>query len=73
MALRTHPMIPSELTPEQAFESNTGILHASSLGDPTLSVCYWITTRSILLTFTRNCLKAGYDVNVGSMDRVVIQ
>ena len=26
MALRVHPTIPSDLTPEQAFESDTSIL-----------------------------------------------
>ena len=48
--------------PDQAFESDTGILHASSLGDPTLSVSYWITTQSILPTFACNRLEASYDV-----------
>ena len=62
MALRTHPRIPSDLTPEQAFGFDTGILHASLSGDPTLSVRYWITTRSIISAFSRNHLEAGYDV-----------
>ena len=62
MALRTHPTIPRNLTPEQAFESNNGVLHASSLVDLTLSVRYWITTQSILQTFARNWLKAGYNI-----------
>ena len=48
--------------PEQAFESDTGILHALSAGDPTLTVRYWITTQSILPTFSRDRLEAGYDV-----------
>ena len=62
MALRTQPTILSDLTPEQAFESDTGILHASLSGDLTLTVQYWIATRSILPTFTRDRLEAGYDV-----------
>ena len=62
MALRAHLAIPSELTPEQAFESDTGIIHALLSGDPTLTVCYWITTRSIIPTFARNRLKASYNV-----------
>ena len=62
MALRAHPTIPSDLTPEQAFESDTGVLHSSLSGDPTLSVRYWITTRSIIQTFARNRLEAGYNM-----------
>ena len=62
MAMRAHPMIPSELTPEQAFESDIGILHALLSGELTLTVCYWITTRYILPTFTCDRLIAGYDV-----------
>ena len=61
MTLHAHPTIPSELTPKQAFESDTGILHASSSGNPTLTVQYWITTRSILPTFTKDCHETGYD------------
>ena len=60
MVLRVHLTIPSNVTPEQAFESNTGILHALLLVELTLSVCYWITTGLILPTFALNCLKAGY-------------
>ena len=48
--------------PKQALESYTGILHASSLGDLTLTVRYWITTLSILMTFSHDCLEAGYNV-----------
>ena len=62
MALRAHPTIPSNLMPEQAFESDTGVPHASLSSDPTLSVCYWITTHSILQTFASNQLEAGYDI-----------
>ena len=62
MALRAHPMITSDLTPEQAFESDSGILHESSSGDPTLTVHYWITTRSILPTFACKHIEAGYNV-----------
>ena len=62
MALRAHPTIPSDLTPEQAFDSNTGFLRASSSGNPTLSVRYWITTRLILQIFSRNRLEDGYDI-----------
>ena len=61
MELCAHPTIPSDLTPEQVFESDTGILHASSSGDPTLTIQYWITTRSILSTFTQDIQEAGYD------------
>ena len=62
MDLHDHPMIPSDLTPKQAFESETGIIRASSSGDLSLSVRYWITTQSILQTFSSNRLKAGYDI-----------
>ena len=62
MALRSHPTIPSDLTPEQEFDFNTGILHASSSGDPTLTIQHWIKTRSILLMFTQYHQEAGYDV-----------
>ena len=37
MALRVHPTIPSDLTPEQAFESDTSILHVSPSDVPTLN------------------------------------
>ena len=62
MALRAHPTIPSNLTPEQAFDSNTGVLNSLSSGNPTISVCYWITTLLILPTFAINRLEAGYDI-----------
>ena len=62
MALRAQPMITSNLTPKQVFESDTGILHVLLSGDPTLTVRYWITTRSILPTFTWDRLEAGYNV-----------
>ena len=62
MVMRAHLTIPSDLTPEQAFDSNTGILHVSSSGDPTLTVCYWIRTRTILPTSTRDRLEVGYGV-----------
>ena len=62
MALCTHPTIPSNLTPEQAFESDTGILHEFSLDIPTLTLQYWIATRSILLKFTQDWQEAGYNV-----------
>ena len=55
-------MIPRDLMPQQAFESDTGIPHTLSTGDPTLTVRYWITTQSILPTFSRDRLEAGYDV-----------
>ena len=62
VALRAHPTVPRNLTPEQAFKSDTGVLHDLSSGDPTLSVRYWITNISILQTFARNRLEAGYDI-----------
>ena len=62
MAMRAHPTIPSDLMPKQVFESDTGILHASSSGDLNLTVRYWITPRSILPKFTWESLEAGYDV-----------
>ena len=62
MALCTHPTILSNLTPEQAFKSDTGILHASFLDAPTLTLQYWITTGSILPKFTQDIQEAGYDV-----------
>ena len=62
MALQAHPTIPSNLTPEQEFESDTGILHLSSSGSPTITFQYWITTRSIFRTFTQDRLEAGYNV-----------
>ena len=62
MTLHAHPTIPSKITPEQAFKCNTGNPHALSSVDPTLTIQYWITTRSILLTFTQDLQEAGYDV-----------
>ena len=55
-------MIPSYLTPEKVFEYDTGILHASSSGDPNPTIQYWITTMSILPTFTQDRHEAVYDV-----------
>ena len=52
MTLRAHPTNPSDLTPKQAFEFDTGILHTLSSSDLTLPVCYWAMTQSILPTFT---------------------
>ena len=61
-ALHVHPAIPSNLTPNQAFDSDTGILCALLSDVLTLTFKYWITTRSILTTFTQDCQEAGYDV-----------
>ena len=59
MAMRAHSAIPSDLTQEQALESNTVILHATLLDtNPTLQ--YLITTHSILLTFTQDRRDAGF-------------
>ena len=60
MALRARPTIPSDLTQEQAFNSDTGIPHATSL-DTHLTIHYWITTRSILLNITQDRREASYD------------
>ena len=62
MALRAHPIIPSNLTQEQVFKSNTGILHMSSSDTQTPKIHYWITNQSILLTFTQDQQEAGYDI-----------
>ena len=62
MALQAHPAIPRDLTPEQAFESDTGILHVSSSDDPTITLQSWITTSSILPTFTQDFQEAGYNI-----------
>ena len=62
MAMRDHPTIPRDLTSDQAFKSNTGILHVLLSGDPTLTIQYWITTRSILTTSTQDRQEVGYDV-----------
>ena len=58
MALRAHPTIPSNLTPK----SNTGILRPLSLGNLTLTLKYWITKSSTLLTFTQDHQEAGCNV-----------
>ena len=60
--MHAHSTIPRDLTPEQPFESDTGILHASSLSYPTLTLQYWITTRSILPAFTQDFQDSGYDI-----------
>ena len=60
MALRAHPTIPSDLTQEKAFESNTSIIHALSSYTQNLTLYYLITTRSILPTFTQDKQGAGY-------------
>ena len=62
MALRVNPTIPSDLTPEQAFESDTDILHSSLSGDPILTIQCSITSRSILPTFTQDRQEGGYNV-----------
>ena len=56
------PYIPSDIIPKKAFESNNRILHELLLDVPTLTFKYWITTGSILLTFTKYHEEAGYDV-----------
>ena len=62
MALRAHPTIPSDLTQEQVFESDTGILHVLLLDTLTLTLYYWITMRSILLAFMQDFQEARYDI-----------
>ena len=62
MALRAYPTIPSDLKPKQALESDTGILHVSSPDAPSLTLQYWITTRSTLPTFTQDLQEAGYGI-----------
>ena len=62
MVLRAHSTILSDLTNKQYFELDTGILNALSLGDPTLTIQYWITTRSILPTSTQYRQEDGYNV-----------
>ena len=62
MALHAHPTIRNKITSEQAFKSNIGILHASSSGDPNLTLQYFITTSSILPVFTQYFQEACYDV-----------
>ena len=62
IALHVHPIIPSNLTSKQAFDSDTVILHVSSSGDPTLTLQYWITTKSTLPTFTQDSQESAYNV-----------
>ena len=62
MSLHARPVILSNLTPDQVFKSNTFILHALSSDVPTLTLQYWITTRSILPMFTQDSQEAGYNV-----------
>ena len=62
MALRAHPTILGDLAPKQAFKSDTTILHALSSGNQTLTLQYWITTRTILPMFTKYRQEAGYYV-----------
>ena len=59
MALRAYPTIPSDLTQEQVFKSDTIILHTTS-SDTNLKLQYWITTRSILLTFAQDRREPGF-------------
>ena len=60
MAIRAHPTIPSNLTHKQLLNSDTSILHALSSDTPTLTLQYWITTRSILPAFTQYFQESGY-------------
>ena len=62
MALHAHPTIPSDLTPMQAFDSDTGILHATLSDAPTLTLQYWVTKRLILPEFMQDRQEASYDV-----------
>ena len=62
MVLQFHPTILSDLTPEQAFESNNGIIHVFSSDVPNITTQFWITTSSILSTFTQDWQGAGYNV-----------
>ena len=62
MALQSYPTIPSELTPEQVFDSVTGIFHALSSDAPTITFQYWTTTRSIIPTFTQDRQEMSYNV-----------
>ena len=61
MALRAHPTIPISLTQDQAFDSDSGILHATS-SDTHLTLHYWITTNYILLNLTQDRREDGYDI-----------
>ena len=62
MALQVHPTIPIDLTPEQAFEYDNGILHALLSEAPTITIQYWIMTRSIIPTFMQDQREAGYNI-----------
>ena len=62
MELQVHPTITSNLNPEQVFESNNGILHSSFSDVPTIIIQYWITARSIILTFMQDQQEEGYNV-----------
>ena len=62
VALQFHPTILRDLTPNQEFEPDTGILHASLSDAPTITFQYWITISSILPTFTQDRQEASYKV-----------
>ena len=62
MALQFHPMIMSDITPEQVFQSDSGILHALLLDVPKITLQYWITTMSIIMMFKQYRQEAGYKV-----------
>ena len=62
MALQSHHTILRYLTQEQSFESVTGILHVFLSDTPTLTLRYWITTRSILPMFSHDHQGYGYDI-----------
>ena len=62
MALHAHPTTLIDLTQEQAFDSDTGILHTPSLDTHTTTLHYWITTRSILAKFTQDRWEAIYNI-----------
>ena len=62
MALRAHRTIPRNLTSEKVFDSHTGILHALLSDALTLTLQYWITTRSILPTFKQDSQDSVYNV-----------
>ena len=61
MALRSRPTILSDLTQEQAFESNTGILHSSSSYTHLTLHCV-IANRYILPTFMQDRQEDGYGI-----------
>ena len=62
MKIQAYPTIPIDLHPDQYFEYETGILHASSSDAPTINFQYWITKRSIIPAFVKDCQGAGYSV-----------